>query len=245
MKIVVLGATSEIAEAACCHLARDKASFLLVARDADRLKAVSHNLKILGAATVLTATADLATADPAASLQQWTQQLDGVDAVILAYGQLGDQALLAQDLTAARALIDVNYSSAAGWCLASANMLEAQNEGILLVIGSVAGDRGRQSNYIYGSTKSALATLVAGIAHRLAPTKAHALLIKPGQVASAMTAHMDQSGPLWSTPKIVGQCIANSIRRPKSGVIYTPSYWKWIMLIIRSVPSIIFHRTKL
>lgn len=245
MKIIVLGATSEIAEAACCHLAPDKPSFMLIGRDADKLEAVAKHLTILGADKVLTATADLARTDPASALQDWVAQLGGVDAVILAYGQLGDQVDLAQDLNAARALIDVNYASAAGWCLGSANIFESQSKGVLAVVGSVAGDRGRQSNFIYGSTKAALATLVAGISHRLAPTNAHAILIKPGQVATAMTAHMDRSGPLWATPKIVGKAIADAVRNPKGGVVYSPGFWKWIMLIIRSVPNAIFHRTKL
>lgn len=245
MKIIVLGATSEIAEAACVSLAADKASFLLVGRRADRLSSVADNLKVLGAADALVATADLASVDPVSALAEWAGQLGGVDAVLLAYGQLGEQEHLAADLAAARTLIDVNYASAAGWCLAAANMLEAQNKGLLIVIGSVAGDRGRQSNFIYGSTKAGLAALVAGIAHRLAPTGAHALNVKPGLVATAMTAHMERSGPLWSTPQIVGEAIAKAVRRPKSGVIYSPSFWKWVMMVIRLVPNFIFHRTKL
>jgi decaprenylphospho-beta-D-erythro-pentofuranosid-2-ulose 2-reductase len=245
MKIIVLGALSEIAEAACRELVSRDASFLLVGRNAVNLTAVADHLRVLGAASVQSEAADLAALDPEAALARWDQMLGGVDAIILAYGQLGDQQHLAQNMDATRALIDVNYGSAAGWCLSAANLFENRDHGALVVIGSVAGDRGRQSNFIYGSTKAALAALMAGLAHRLAPTGARAVLIKPGQVATAMTAHMERKGLLWSTPAVVGKAVARAVRQPTRAVVYTPSYWRWIMLVIKSVPNLIFHRTKL
>lgn len=245
MKIIVLGALSEIAEAACGLLANADASFMLVGRNAANLDVAAKHLRVLGAGSVQAEAADLTTLDPEAALARWDQMLGGVDAIILAYGQLGEQSMLAKNIDAARALIDVNYGSAAGWCLSAANLFEARNLGALVVVGSVAGDRGRQSNFIYGSTKAALAALVAGLSHRLAPTGARAVLIKPGQVATAMTAHMDRKGPLWAKPEQIGQAIADAVRKPGAAVVYAPSYWRWIMMVIKSVPNIVFHKTKL
>jgi short-subunit dehydrogenase len=130
------------------------------------------------------------------------------------------------------------------WCLAVANQLEFARCGTLVVIGSVAGDRGRQSNYIYGATKAGLGILVEGIAHRLAGSGATAVLVKPGFVDTAMTAHIEKKGALWSSP----QKVAAQIRKAAAGsrpVTYVPGYWRLIMSVIRSVPSVIFHRTKL
>lgn len=245
MKIVVLGALSEIAEAACRHLATDGASLMLVGRSEEKLEAVAADLRTRGAAEVLTATADLAIADPDQSLHHYAEALGGLDAVVLAYGQLGDQAALAADPAATRALIDVNFGSAAGWCLCAAARFERMGAGTLVVIGSVAGDRGRQSNFIYGATKAGLAALVEGLAHRLAPGGARAVLIKPGLVATAMTAHMDRGGRLWCKPETVGRIVADAVRRPKATIVYAPGFWRPVMMIVRAIPSAVFHRTKL
>ena len=106
------------------------------------------------------------------------EKLGGLDILLLAYGLLGDQAELERDPSAVTKLIQTNFTSAVAWCLAAAAILEKQRAGALLVIGSVAGDRGRRSNFIYGATKGGLARLVEGIAHKLAPLGARAVVIK-------------------------------------------------------------------
>ena len=243
-RIVVLGALSEIAEAACRLYAAEGARLFLVARDQARLEAVAADLEVRGAAEVEIESGDLTLLDPQQSIGRWGSALGGIDVILLAYGVLGDQARLEQDFGAAAALIDTNYRSAALWSLAAANQLQSAGQGSLLVIGSVAGDRGRQSNYLYGSTKAGLAVLVEGIAHRLCGTGAKAVLVKPGFVDTAMTAHIKDKGALWSSPEKVARLVKAAAAGEKP-VVYAPGYWRLIMRVIRSIPVAIFHRTKL
>jgi short-subunit dehydrogenase len=243
-RILVLGALSEIAESTCRLYAAEGAHLLLVARDRKRLAAVAADLKVRGAASVDIKAGDLTKLDPEESLAKWTATLGGLDLVLLAYGALGDQRSMEGDLAAAATLIDTNFRSAALWSLAVANHLEAARRGTLVVIGSVAGDRGRQSNYLYGATKAGLGTLVQGIAHRLAASGARAVLVKPGFVDTAMTAHIEKKGALWSSPEKIAALIRRAAEK-RQPIAYVPGYWRVIMTLIRNVPSAIFHRTKL
>ena len=243
-RIIVLGALSDIAEATCRLYAAEGAKLVLAGRDRKRLESVAADLRVRGAAEVEVASGDLANIDPEKSLADWGAKLGGVDIILLAYGALGDQRDVERDLGAAATLIDVNFKSAALWCLAAANALEAQRQGALVVIGSVAGDRGRQSNYLYGATKAGLGILVQGIAHRLAPSGARAVLIKPGFVDTAMTAHIEKKGALWSSPEKVAALIRKAAASGRP-IAYVPGYWRLIMTVIKSVPAQIFHRTKL
>ena len=124
-------------------------------------------------------------------------------------------------------------------------MLERQKGGVLLAIGSVAGDRGRQSNYVYGSAKAGLSVLVEGLAHRLAPSGARAVVIKLGFVDTPMTAHINKSGPLWAKPDEIASALKRVIERHSAPVVYIPWFWRPIMAVVRNVPSAIFHKTKL
>src|SRR5262249_46176524 len=144
--------------------------------------------------------ADLAVADAQKSLGEMVARLAGVDIILLAYGILGDQKEAETNPAAAQQVFLTNFTSAAAWCLSAADILESQGQGILIVIGSVAGDRGRASNYIYGASKGGLGVLVQGIAHRLARTRARAVLIKPGFVDTPMTATIAKKGSLWVKP---------------------------------------------
>jgi NAD(P)-dependent dehydrogenase (short-subunit alcohol dehydrogenase family) len=157
---------------------------------------------------------------------------------------LGDQATAEQDPAAARAVFETDFLSAAAWCLAAANHLASRRTGALVVIGSVAGDRGRMSNYIYGAAKGGLGILVQGIAHRLAPTGARAVLIKPGFVDTPMTAGIAPKGILWSRPEAVAAVVKRAAERG-GPIVYAPWWWRLVMLVIGLVPARIFHQTKL
>src|SRR5262249_51154033 len=159
-----------------------------------------QDLLARGAKTCRTWPGDLAAVtDATAELGGMAQALGGsVDAVLLFYGVLGDQKLAERDVGEARRIVGVNFTSAAEWCLAAAALLERQNAGVLVAVSTVAGDRGRQSNYVYGAAKAGLTTLVEGIAHRLARTRARAVVIKLGFVDTPMTAHIEKGGPLWA-----------------------------------------------
>ena len=168
-------------------------------------------------------------------------KLGGLDHVILAYGVLGEHALAERDLAMAQAMIDVDFRSAATWCLAVAGLLERQGGGSLVVLGSVAGDRGRRSNYIYGAAKAGLATLVEGISHRFRDTGPRAVLVKPGPTDTPMTAGLIKGGPLLATPEAVAAVVRKAADRG-GPVVYAPAYWRLIMLIIRMIPATIFNK---
>lgn len=246
-RIIILGALSAIADAAAREwVRRGPVRFMLAGRDRGRLEAVSADLRLRGAG-VLTWAGDLSTADAEEALASMVKQLGGVDVVVLAYGVLGDQASLERSPLEVQRLLATNFTSAAGWCLAAANHLEQQGRGSLVVIGSVAGDRGRASNYVYGAAKGGLGILVQGLAHRLAHTGARAVLIKPGYVDTPMTAHVARKGLLWARPETLGRTIVTTASACGSSkpVIYAPGFWRGIMAVIRLVPARALHKTRL
>ncbi len=244
-KIIVLGAGSAIAEAATRLWAEQGAHILLVGRNGTRLDEIAGDLRVRGA-QVETHVADLANADAIESFQEMADRLGGIDVVLLAYGVFGDQVKAEVQPKEALDIININFCSAAAWCLEATNVLEQQGHGKLIVIGSVAGDRGRASNYIYGAAKGGLAILVQGIAHRLAKSEAAAVLIKPGFVDSPMTAHIARKGLLWAKPETIAKTITFIAKhRSPPPIIYAPGFWRLIMAAIRATPTSIFHKTKL
>lgn len=242
-RIVILGATSAMAEAAARLWAGKSARLILVGRDVARLEAIAKDLLVRGATGATAVGLDCAAADASAALTGFVETLGGIDVLLLAYSVLGDQAELETDPKVTADLFRINFTSAAAWCQAGAAVLEQQGFGVLVVLGSVAGDRGRQSNYIYGASKAGLGVLVQGIAHRLARSGARAILIKPGFVDTPMTAAITRKGLLWAKPETLGAIIVAAAA--KGGpIVYAPAFWRFIMAIIRSVPAAIFHKTK-
>jgi decaprenylphospho-beta-D-erythro-pentofuranosid-2-ulose 2-reductase len=167
-------------------------------------------------------------------------KLGGLDTLLLAYGKLGDQRQLLSDQAAVLELIRTNFESASAWCLATATILTRQRFGVLIVIGSVAGDRGRKSNYVYGACKAGLACVVEGIAHQLARTGAQAVIVKPGLVDTPMTAAF-KKGFLWAKPDTVAKAITK-VAINRTPIVYSPWYWRFIMIIIRHLPNFVFNR---
>ncbi len=167
----------------------------------------------------------------------------GLDAALIAHGTLPDQLSTENDSAHLRNSIEINYFSVASLLMQLGKAFEEQRSGVLAVIGSVAGDRGRQSNYVYGSAKAALATFVAGLRLRLAPANVHVVLIKPGWVSTPMTLHLPQNF-LFASAEQVGRGVYEAIISPRA-VVYLPWYWKWIMRMIRSVPEPVFAKLNL
>ena len=245
-QVVILGGLSAIGEATARLYAMEGARLVLAGRNETRLGQVGDDLRARGAAACRLWPIDLAAADAAAEFAKMVQVLDGnVDAVLLFYGVLGNQREAEQDPAMLRNIIAVNFASAAEWAAAAANQLEKQKGGVLVAVSSVAGDRGRQSNYVYGAAKAGLTTLVEGIAHRLAPSGARAVALKLGIVDTPMTANVTKGGLLMAKPYQVARVIKAIADRPGRPVVYVPWFWRWIMLIIRSAPTTIFHKTKL
>ena len=245
-RVVILVALSAIAMATARLYAAEGARLTLAARNGERLKRVADDLKARGALQVETIALELdgAALEAPKYLSDWSAAMGGIDHVLVFYGYLGDQTKAQADAFELARILSVNFTSAALWCEAAARILRTQRRGSVVAVSSVAGDRGRQSNYAYGAAKGGLSVFVQGLAHSLAPTGARAVSMKLGFVDTPMTDGMNKQGALWAKPDQV----AKAIRRAadKGGPIqYAPLIWKPIMLIIRSVPSFLFHKTKL
>jgi decaprenylphospho-beta-D-erythro-pentofuranosid-2-ulose 2-reductase len=241
LRVLILGAGSGIAQATARLYAAEGAIIGLAGRNAGRLAGIADDLRARGAAQVETFDVDFTAVAVPPTLAAMADKLGGLDHVVLAYGVLGDQALAERDPAVAQSIIDVNFRSAAAWALAVADMLEGQGKGSLVVLGSVAGDRGRRANYIYGAAKAGLSTLVEGISHRFRGTGPRAVIVKPGPTDTAMTAGMTKGGPLWATP----EAVAAVVRKAADGggpVVYAPARWRLIMAIIRLIPTPIFNK---
>lgn len=241
MKVLILGATSAIAEATARLYATEGAELLLIARNSARLDTIAADLRLRGAARVETAAVDLVAGDPADAFPRLVDMLGGADHVLLAYGTMTDTAEAERNWPAARAMLEANFTSAAGWALAAADYLGRRRRGSLVVLGSPAGDRGRRVNYIYGAAKAGLATLVEGLAHRFRGEGPRFVVVKPGPTDTPMTAGLKKGGPLWATPDVV----ARAVRRAAEGggqVQYVPARWALIMAIVRLIPARLFNR---
>jgi short-subunit dehydrogenase len=240
-KILALGATSAIAEATLRLFATRGASFFLVARNADKLNSVAADLRTRGAANVATHVMDLDdTAAHAAMLSAAAEELDTIELALLAHGVLGDQQQAEASYPTAEAILGTNFMAPVSLITWLANYFENTHQGTLAVISSVAGDRGRKSNYVYGASKGALNIFLDGVRNRIDRAGVHVLTIKPGFVATPMTAHLPQ-GPLFAQPSKVAAGIFRAIGKGKD-VVYVPGFWALIMLIIRLVPRRIFKK---
>lgn len=244
-RVVVLGALSAIATAAARLYAAEGAALVLVARNAERLGALAADLKARGAVRVEISAIDLdaEAMNAPAHMAKWAALLGGIDHIHLVYGYLGTQEKASADPAELARIAASNFSSAVQWCEAAANILRKQKRGSLVAVSSVAGDRGRQSNYAYGAAKGGLALYVQGLAHSLAPLGARAVAVKPGFVDTPMTDGLKKGGPLWASADQVGRILRRAADRG-GPIQYAPGRWRLIMAIIRSVPAFIFHKTK-
>jgi decaprenylphospho-beta-D-erythro-pentofuranosid-2-ulose 2-reductase len=245
-RVVILGALSAIAIATARIYAAEGAALLLAARNAERLGGLAGDLRARGAARVEIAALDLENGSSQARqhLDAWSKELGGIDHVLVIYGYLGSQEKASGDPAELGRIVSSNFSSAVQWCEAAAAIFRAQKRGSLVAISSVAGDRGRQSNYAYGAAKGGLALYVQGLAHSLAPLGARAVAVKPGFVDTPMTDGMNKQGALWAKPEAIGRAIRQAADRG-GPIQYAPGLWRMIMLVIRTVPSFVFHKTKL
>jgi decaprenylphospho-beta-D-erythro-pentofuranosid-2-ulose 2-reductase len=241
LNVLILGATSAIAQAVIRIYAARGARLYLVARNPEKLAAVASDARVRGAADVYAQTIDLDAVDShEALLADVASKLPHLDAVLMAHGVLGKQEDAERDFAAALGVFHTNFLSPASLLTRIANDFERAGGGTIAVISSVAGDRGRKSNYVYGTAKGALATFLSGLRARLDRKGVHVLTIEPGFVSTPMTAHIEQ-GALFATPEEIARGIVAAIDRRKD-VIYLPWFWRPIMFIIRAVPEKIFKK---
>jgi decaprenylphospho-beta-D-erythro-pentofuranosid-2-ulose 2-reductase len=243
-KILVLGATSGIAEATCRIWAAQGASLFLIARNADKLAAVAADLKTRGASYVDTAVADLDdTTQHPSLLTHGINSLGGMDVAYLAHGILGDQTRAEQDFDTAAQILHTNLISAVSLLTWLANYCVQRHSGVLAVISSVAGDRGRKSNYLYGASKAGLSAFLGGLRNRIDREGVTVLNIKPGPTRTAMTTAMKGSEKFADVNK-VAQSIVSAIDKRKDN-LYVPFQWQPIMFVIRNIPERIFKKLNL
>jgi short-subunit dehydrogenase len=245
MNILVIGANSAIAKAVARRYANPANAFYLVARNEEKLNKNAEDLKARGANQVEIKSADFAKAgiEPEV-IESAKASLGRIDMVIRAHSILGDQAVFEKDLDALNQLYQVNTLSSLNLLTLLANEMEVQKQGNIVFIASVAADRGRPSNYAYGSSKAAVVTFLQGMRARLAKSNVHVMTVKPGFVESPMTEHIEGSGPLWSTPEKVAEIIQKGLVKRRN-TLYTPWFWWGIMTIIKSIPECIFKKLNL
>jgi short-subunit dehydrogenase len=243
-RILIIGATSAIAESCARLWAQRGDALVLAGRKEAALQAIVADLRTRGASQVHHQVFDANDhGQHAALLQAATQTLGGLDVVLIAHGTLTDQARAQNDAAYALAEIDTNGLSVVSLMALAANQFEAQKRGSIAVISSVAGDRGRQSNYVYGSAKALVSAFASGLRQRLAKHGVQVLTIKPGFVDTPMTAHLPK-GALWAQPEQVAKDIHGAIEKGRH-VLYTPGFWRLIMLIIKHIPEFVFVKLKL
>ena len=243
-KVIIFGATSAIAEATARRYATRGARLHLIGRDAERLATIAGDLEVRGAVAVSTALLDVSDHfDADALLATAHAALQGIDIALLAHGVLPDQNACEQNIAALRAVFEINTLSSLALLTPLATLLQAQGHGTIAVISSVAGDRGRQSNYVYGASKAALDTFLSGLRARLAKHGVQVLTIKPGFVDTPMTASCKKN-LLWSSPATIADGIVRALD-DQCDVVYLPWFWRYIMLVICSVPERLFKRLSL
>jgi decaprenylphospho-beta-D-erythro-pentofuranosid-2-ulose 2-reductase len=243
-KILVLGATSGIAEATCRIWASQGASLFLVGRNAEKLAAVAQDLKTRGATYVETAVADLDDTEKHPELLAHAiNSLTGMDVAYLAHGILGDQAEAERDFNTAAQILHTNFVAPVSLLTWLANYCVQRQLGTLAVISSVAGDRGRKSNYVYGSSKAGLSAFLGGLRNRIDREGVTVLSIKPGPTRTAMTAGMPKSEK-FADPNAVAESIVKAIAAKKDS-LYVPFQWQPIMFVIRNIPERVFKKLNL
>jgi len=243
-KLLIVGATSAIAQATARLHADHGDQIYLAGRDVTRLQQVADDLIARGADKVGLMAIDLThEARHTELLDAAHAHMDGLDTVLIAHGTLPNQTDCEADFELAREAIDSNFMSAAALLTQVAQRFSSQGHGTIAAIGSVAGDRGRASNYIYGSAKGALEIFLSGLRNRLNPQGIRVVTIKPGFVDTPMTADLPK-GPLWASPDKIARGIYKSMSAGPE-VVYLPEFWRLIMLIIKLLPEPLFKRLKL
>ncbi|HQQ74152.1 MAG TPA: SDR family oxidoreductase [Pseudomonadales bacterium] len=245
MNIFISGATSAIAQAWARLRAAQGAGFYLLGRDQDKLEAVKNDLMARGAREVHLHVLDLSVVqDYDDIIAELFQCWPTIDIALFAQGSLPDQRELEKKVDCVRGMFELNAMSYILPASLIAERMAVAGGGSVVLISSVAGDRGRQSNYFYGTSKAAVTTFAQGLRNHVAKHGVQVLTVKPGFVDTPMTASIPKGGPLWATPQQIAASIEYGIKK-KRNVIYAPWFWRLIMLVIRHIPEMIFKKMSL
>ncbi|QYX77924.1 decaprenylphospho-beta-D-erythro-pentofuranosid-2-ulose 2-reductase [Streptomyces akebiae] len=241
--LLILGGTSDIALATARRLiARRTRTVWLAGRPSQALENAATHLRGLGAETH-TITFDALDPDSHEAVLGKVFAEGDIDMVLLAFGVLGDQANDERDPVSAARVAQTNYTGAVSSALVCARALQAQGHGSLVVLSSVAAERARRSNFIYGSSKAGLDTFTQGLGDALHGTGAHVMLVRPGFVRTSMTAGRPES-PFATTPEAVAVAIELGLRR-RSETVWVPGSLRLVMAALRHVPRAVFRRLPL
>lgn len=242
LRIAIFGATSGIAEAAARVFAKDGAQFFLCGRDAVALADMAADLKVRGGTRIDIGVADLIDTRALSALcEEARATLDCIDVALIAHGVLPEQEACEASTEKTLEVLQVNTMSPAALMMELGAIMSAQGSGSIVILSSVAGDRGRPSNFIYGASKALLSVLGEGMALKLAARGVKVLVVKPGFVDTKMTAVFSK-GLLWASAAEVGGMIAAAVKAGRSGTIYTPGWWRLIMLVVKFAPGFVVRR---
>lgn len=242
-KIVIVGATSAMAEhCARLWMAESPKTMVLLARDLQKAERVAQDLNVRSPQSSITVQAiDFSDPEQIQALVDQVCTAGVPDIVLIAHGTLPDQAACQQDLSLSQSVLQINGISPVLFAEGFVGHMKKANHGKIAIIGSVAGDRGRKSNYVYGAAKGLVTRYVQGLQHRLAGTNVKVVLIKPGPTATPMTAHMCEEGHKMADVGSVAQVIVRGVAN-SSPVVYAPAKWSLIMMVIRHLPRFVFNK---
>lgn len=238
--LLLVGGTSDIAVATAKRYLQERPLRVVVAaRDTPRRTAVADDLRVAGATVEVV---DFEADDPSSPERMVGAAAAGgdIDVALVAFGRLGDQERLASDPEAAAALGRVNYVAPIVVGTVLANHLRQQGHGVIVALSSVAGERARRSNYVYGSTKAGLDVFYSGLSDSLAGTGVSVLVVRPGFVRSKMTEGLPDA-PLATTPEAVAEAIVSGVRKGRH-TVWVPGVMRWIMSGLRHTPRMLFRR---
>ncbi|OYO30699.1 SDR family NAD(P)-dependent oxidoreductase [Janthinobacterium sp. PC23-8] len=241
-RIVIIGATSAIAEHCARLWVSDTTVHLtLVGRSVQRTQQVADDLQVRSPQSRISVReADFMDADGIAAMAAELAAQGQLDVVLIAHGSLPDQAQCQTNLAQCREALEVNAISPVLFAEAFVEHMQRSERGTLAIIGSVAGDRGRKSNYVYGAAKGLVTRYAQGLQHRLASSGLTVVLIKPGPTATPMTAHLPGQGKMAPVEQVAREIVAGIARGAQT--IYTPGKWAVIMQVIRHLPRFVFNK---
>ena len=242
-RIVIIGATSAIAEhCARLWLAKQQAELTLLGRDARRIERVATDLKVRSPQSeIRVAQAEFLDPEAINATVRDIVKSGRVDIVLIAHGSLPDQPECQNELLSCHDALEINGISPVLYAEAFAKEMEKSNHGTIALIGSVAGDRGRKSNYVYGAAKGLVTRYAQGLQHRFASSGVKVVLIKPGPTATPMTVHLKEKGAKLAPVEGVAKQIVEGVEAGKP-VIYAPGKWWLVMMIIRHLPAFVFNK---
>jgi decaprenylphospho-beta-D-erythro-pentofuranosid-2-ulose 2-reductase len=243
-RVLIIGATSAIAAETARAYAERGAKLFLAGRNPAKLASVAADLRVRGAAEVHTGVLDVAQIPyQTRVIESAISTLAGLDVALIAHGTLPVQSACEKQVEETVEALHVNFTATITLLTILANYFEAQHRGCIAVITSVAGDRGRQSNYVYGAAKGGVERFLQGLRNRLHASGVTVLTIKPGFVDTPMTASVKKN-PLFASPRGVGRSIHRAIERRRD-VVYIPWFWRPLMMVIRVLPEPLFKRLHL